>query len=100
MRAAGRPLATYLSRRAGDRTASSRTRRGSSTARAQGGGCLQVALRDRARLGQLIPLDPARRLVIVTSSAWPVASGAEMSVRRARLIEDISRAVDAQVGAR
>jgi CubicO group peptidase (beta-lactamase class C family) len=54
----------------------------------------------RGIFGQLIHVDAARRLVIVTSSAWPVASGPEMSQRRARLIEEISRAVDAQVGAR
>jgi CubicO group peptidase (beta-lactamase class C family) len=54
----------------------------------------------RGIFGQLIHVDAARRLVIVTSSAWPVASGPEMSQRRARLVEEITRAVDAQVGAR
>ncbi len=43
--------------------------------------------------GQLIYLDPARRLVIVTSSAWPKATGSDMSAARAELIRQITAAI-------
>jgi CubicO group peptidase (beta-lactamase class C family) len=43
--------------------------------------------------GQLIYMDPARRLVIVTSSAWPKATGSDMSAARAELIRQITAAV-------
>jgi CubicO group peptidase (beta-lactamase class C family) len=43
--------------------------------------------------GQLIYMDPARRLVIVTSSAWPRATGSDMSAARAELIRQITAAV-------
>jgi CubicO group peptidase (beta-lactamase class C family) len=40
--------------------------------------------------GQMIHIDPARRLVIVTASAWPQATGKELSASRGTLIEKIT----------
>jgi CubicO group peptidase (beta-lactamase class C family) len=45
--------------------------------------------------GQLVHIDPARRLVIVTSSAWPVATAQARSDARASMIALITAAVDA-----
>jgi CubicO group peptidase (beta-lactamase class C family) len=50
--------------------------------------------------GQLIHIDPARRLVVVTSSAWPVASSRAQSQARWALVAEISRAIDAEAAAR
>ena len=46
--------------------------------------------------GQLIYIDPARRLVLAVSSAWPVATGAERSAARAAFIKLVAAAVDAE----
>ena len=54
----------------------------------------------RGIFGQLIHLDPARRLVVVMSSAWPVATGREQSQARSALILEITRAIDAEREAR
>lgn len=53
----------------------------------------------RGVFGQLLYVDPARRLVIVTSSAWSSADGQDLRQRRAQLIAEIARAVDGPVGA-
>jgi CubicO group peptidase (beta-lactamase class C family) len=42
--------------------------------------------------GQMIHIDPARRLVIVTSSAWPQATGRDLSLARASLVQIITAA--------
>lgn len=44
--------------------------------------------------GQLIHIDPARRLVVVTSGAWPKATGAELSQARAAFIQAVHHAID------
>jgi CubicO group peptidase (beta-lactamase class C family) len=44
--------------------------------------------------GQLIHVDPKRRLVVVTSSAWPQATGRELSAARAAMVGQIVAAVD------
>lgn len=42
--------------------------------------------------GQMIHVDPARRMVVVTSSAWPQATARELSAARAALIARITAA--------
>ena len=42
--------------------------------------------------GQMIHIDPKRRLVVVMSSAWPSATGRELSAARAALVGRISAA--------
>jgi len=44
--------------------------------------------------GQAIHLDPKRKLVIVTSSAWPQATGREPQAARAALFDAVARALD------
>lgn len=46
--------------------------------------------------GQLIHIDPARRLVIVLSSAWPKATARELSVARAAFVDTIKATLDAE----
>ncbi|WP_293858225.1 serine hydrolase [Sphingomonas sp. SCN 67-18] len=46
--------------------------------------------------GQLIFVDPARKLVVVMSSAWPKATGQDMSAPRAAFVRQIIAAVDAE----
>jgi CubicO group peptidase (beta-lactamase class C family) len=46
--------------------------------------------------GQLIHVDPKRRLVIAISSAWPQATGKELSAARAEFLGRIKAAVDAE----
>lgn len=46
--------------------------------------------------GQLIHIDPARRLVIAINSAWPVATGKERSAARKKMVETIAKMVDAE----
>ena len=46
--------------------------------------------------GQLIHIDPARRLVVAMNSAWPVATAPERSAARDRMLETIARMVDAE----
>lgn len=45
--------------------------------------------------GQLLHVDPKRRLVVVLLSAWPTATSDEASTARAKLLERINAAVDA-----
>jgi CubicO group peptidase (beta-lactamase class C family) len=47
----------------------------------------------RGIFGQMIHIDPARRLVIVTNSAWPNATGAPLSAARQAFIDAATRAV-------
>lgn len=44
--------------------------------------------------GQLIYVDPKRKLVIAMNSAWPVATGADRSAARQKMIAAISAAID------
>lgn len=44
--------------------------------------------------GQLIHIDPARRLVVVMSSAWPAATGRELSFARTAFLDQVKAAVD------
>ena len=44
--------------------------------------------------GQLIHIDRSRRLVVVTSSAWPEATNPERSAERLRMLAAIASAVD------
>lgn len=44
--------------------------------------------------GQMIHVDPKRQLVIVTSSAWPKATGKELSAARAAAVVKISAAAE------
>lgn len=44
--------------------------------------------------GQLIHIDPARRLIIAINSAWPVATGKERSAARKKMVETITAMVD------
>lgn len=44
--------------------------------------------------GQMIHIDPARRLVIVINSAWPAAVGRPFMAARAGLVDAIAAAVD------
>ena len=46
--------------------------------------------------GQLIFVDPARKLVVVMSSAWPKATGQDLSAPRAAFVRRIVAAVDAK----
>jgi CubicO group peptidase (beta-lactamase class C family) len=46
--------------------------------------------------GQLIHIDPARRLVVAMSSAWPVATAPERSAARDRMLATIAAQVDAE----
>ncbi len=46
--------------------------------------------------GQLIYIDPARRLVVAINSAWPVATGPERSAARMRFLNLITAAVDTE----
>lgn len=46
--------------------------------------------------GQLIHIDPARKLVIAMSSAWPRATGRELSVARVEFVRQIKAALDAE----
>lgn len=45
--------------------------------------------------GQLIHIDPRRRLVIAMSSAWPKATGPELSAARFAFLDQIKAAADA-----
>jgi CubicO group peptidase (beta-lactamase class C family) len=45
--------------------------------------------------GQLLYIDPARRLVVALNSAWPVPTGAERSAARMAFLKLIADAVDA-----
>ena len=49
--------------------------------------------------GQMIHIDPVRRLVIAVNSAWPVATGQKESGARAALVNAIVKAVDSEAGA-
>jgi CubicO group peptidase (beta-lactamase class C family) len=44
--------------------------------------------------GQLIHVDPKRRLVIAMSSAWPKATGRELSAARTKFLDHIKAALD------
>ena len=46
--------------------------------------------------GQLIYIDPTRRLVVAINSAWPVATAPERSAARMRLLKMIAEAADAE----
>jgi CubicO group peptidase (beta-lactamase class C family) len=46
--------------------------------------------------GQMIHIDPTRRLVIVLSSAWPKATARELSVARTGFVDKIKAALDAE----
>jgi CubicO group peptidase (beta-lactamase class C family) len=46
--------------------------------------------------GQLIYVDPSRRLVVAINSAWPVATGADRSGARRQFLTLIASAVDAE----
>ena len=46
--------------------------------------------------GQLIHIDPARRLVIAINSAWPVATGQDRSAARQQMLRMIAKMVDAE----
>ncbi len=46
--------------------------------------------------GQMIHIDPRRRLVVALNSAWPVATGREQSAARVTMINVIAAAVDAE----
>lgn len=50
----------------------------------------------RGIFGQLIHLDPARKLVIVINSAWPVATGRAQSQARGAMVAAITAAIDAE----
>ena len=52
----------------------------------------------RGIYGQLIHINPARRLVIVTSSAWPKATEDHLAALRTRLIAAVTAAVDRDGG--
>ena len=45
--------------------------------------------------GQLIHIDPKRRLVVAMSSAWPRATGRDLSAARAAFLDRIKAAIDA-----
>jgi CubicO group peptidase (beta-lactamase class C family) len=47
--------------------------------------------------GQLIFVDPARKLVVAMNSAWPVATGPDRSAARKEFLTRVRNAVDAQV---
>jgi len=44
--------------------------------------------------GQLIYVDPSRRLIVVTSSAWPTATSPERTAARLELLAAIGEAID------
>ena len=46
--------------------------------------------------GQLIHIDPKRKLVIAISGAWPRATGRELSIARAEFVSQIKAALDAE----
>lgn len=46
--------------------------------------------------GQLIYIDPARRMVVAINSAWPVATAPERSAARREFLDLIAAAVDAE----
>jgi CubicO group peptidase (beta-lactamase class C family) len=46
--------------------------------------------------GQLIHLDPTRRLVVAINSAWPEATSRERTLARLRLLETIATVLDAE----
>jgi len=46
--------------------------------------------------GQLVHVDPQRRLVIAMSSAWPKATDRDLSIARAAFLDRIKAALDAQ----
>ena len=48
--------------------------------------------------GQLIHIEPPRRLVVVINSAWPVATGRDRSAAQSNLLSSIVGAVDAEGG--
>jgi len=48
--------------------------------------------------GQMIHVDPHRKLVVAINSAWPVATGKEQSAARMQLINTIAAAVDGEAG--
>ena len=50
----------------------------------------------RGIFGQLIHLDPVRKLVVVMASAWPVATGRAQSQARSALVAEITKAIDAE----
>ena len=52
----------------------------------------------RGIYGQLIHIDPARRLVIVTSSAWPSATDDRLAAFRTELIAAVTAAVELRPG--
>jgi CubicO group peptidase (beta-lactamase class C family) len=54
----------------------------------------------RGIFGQLIYVDPARRLVVAMASAWPVATGRAQTQARLALLAEIARAVDGTAAAR
>lgn len=45
--------------------------------------------------GQIIHIDPKRKLVIAMSSAWPTATGRELSAARAKFLDEIKAELDA-----
>ena len=49
----------------------------------------------RGIFGQLIHIDPKRKLLIVINSSWPTATGPARSAARAELIKAVTAAVDA-----
>ena len=46
--------------------------------------------------GQAIHIDPRRKLVVVLSSAWPHATGHDLSIARKALFDAVDKAVDAE----
>jgi CubicO group peptidase (beta-lactamase class C family) len=44
--------------------------------------------------GQMIHVDPSRRLVIAVSSSWPKATGSDLSAARAELVQRITAALE------
>jgi CubicO group peptidase (beta-lactamase class C family) len=46
--------------------------------------------------GQLIHIDPQRRVVVALSAAWPRATGRELSIARAAFVDKIKSALDQQ----
>src|SRR5690606_9375832 len=49
----------------------------------------------RGIFGQMIHIDPERRLVVVILSAWPVATGDERSAARNAFLAHVTAALDA-----
>ena len=47
----------------------------------------------RGIFGQMIHIDPAQKLVIVTNSAWPRATGADLSAARVAMLHAVTAAV-------